>query len=138
MARIDHVGLMVKDIDASIAFYQNVIGMTLKGRMTHTNGVMKLAFLGFENRDETELELIEGYNDNLPQEGKVHHFAVSTDDIEAEFDRVKGAGIKLMEDEITVLPNGFRYFFLLGPKEKWSSFFKEHNRTRLIAVSGFY
>ncbi|MGW8263873.1 VOC family protein, partial [Bacillus sp. LR--39] len=28
MARIDHVGLMVKDIDASIAFYQNVIGMT--------------------------------------------------------------------------------------------------------------
>lgn len=44
MARIDHVGLMVKDIDASIAFYQDVIGMTLKGRMTHTNGVMKLAF----------------------------------------------------------------------------------------------
>ncbi|MDE1377006.1 VOC family protein, partial [Bacillus licheniformis] len=97
MARIDHVGLMVKDIDASIAFYEDVIGMTLKGRMTHTNGVMKLAFLGFENRDETELELIEGYNDSLPQEGKVHHFAVSTDDIEAEFARVKGAGIKLME-----------------------------------------
>ncbi|MEC1563254.1 VOC family protein [Bacillus haynesii] len=121
MARIDHVGLMVKDIDASIAFYQDVIGMTLKGRMTHTNGVMKLAFLGFENKDETELELIEGYNGNLPQEGKVHHFAVST---EAEFARVKGAGIKLMEDEITVLPNGFRYFFLFGPEGEMVEFFQ--------------
>ncbi|AGN38383.1 VOC family protein [Bacillus paralicheniformis] len=124
MARIDHVGLMVKDIDASIAFYENVIGMTLKGRMTHTNSVMKLAFLGFENRDETELELIEGYNDSLPQEGKVHHFAVSTDDIEAEFARVKGSGIKLMEDEITVLPNGFRYFFLFGPEGEMVEFFQ--------------
>ena len=41
-----------------------------------------------------------------------------------------------MEDEITVLPNGFRYFFF-GPEGEMVEFFKEHNRTRLIAVSGF-
>ncbi|ASB86888.1 VOC family protein [Bacillus sonorensis] len=124
MARIDHVGVMVKDIEASIAFYQDVVGMKLKDRLIHTNGIIKLAFLGFENRDETELELIEGYNDQLPQEGKVHHFAVSTDDIEAEFARIKETDVKLMEDGITELPNGYRYFFIFGPEGEVVEFFQ--------------
>ncbi|MEK5503827.1 VOC family protein [Bacillus sp. FSL M8-0168] len=124
MAQIDHVGLMVKDIEASIAFYQDVVGMKLKDRLTHTNGIMKLAFLGFENRNETELELIEGYNDKLPQEGKVHHFAVSTDHIDEDFARVKERDIQLFEDEITELPNGYRYFFIFGPDGELVEFFQ--------------
>lgn len=46
--RIDHTGIMVKDIETSIAFYQDVLGMTLKDRITHTNGIIELAFLGFQ------------------------------------------------------------------------------------------
>ncbi|MED2942152.1 VOC family protein [Bacillus swezeyi] len=124
MARIDHVGLMVKDIEASITFYQDIVGMTLKDKMTHTNGIMKLAFLGFENSEETELELIQGYNDNLPAEGKVHHFAISTDDIDAELTRMKENEVKLMEDGITTLPNGYRYFFIFGPEGEAIEFFQ--------------
>ncbi|MEC1259147.1 VOC family protein [Bacillus swezeyi] len=124
MARIDHVGLMVKDIEASITFYQDIVGMTLKDKMTHTNGIMKLAFLGFENSEETELELIQGYNDNLPAEGKVHHFAISTDDIDAELTRMRENEVKLMEDGITTLPNGYRYFFIFGPEGEAIEFFQ--------------
>ncbi|MFN3730536.1 MAG: VOC family protein, partial [Fimbriimonadaceae bacterium] len=51
--------------------------------------VVKLAFLGFKGAQETQVELIEGYNDQLPQEGKVHHIAFTVDDIEAEIERIE-------------------------------------------------
>ncbi|MGE5702000.1 MAG: VOC family protein [Clostridia bacterium] len=122
--RIDHVGIMVKDMDASIRFYEEIVGLELKGRMTHTNGVIELAFLGFNQSDETELELIQGYNDQLPAEGKVHHFAVTVDDIEEEFKRIQSLGATLIDQEITTLPNGYRYFFLYGPEGEWVEFFQ--------------
>ncbi|MGG1399927.1 VOC family protein [Bacillus salipaludis] len=122
--KIDHVGIMVKDIDASIKFYQEIVGMVLKDKFIHSDESMTLAFLGFNGSDETELELIQGYNDNLPQEGKVHHFAVLVDDIEAEFTRIKGLDVKLIDEEITTLPNGYRYFFFHGYDGEWVEFFQ--------------
>ncbi|WP_139998109.1 VOC family protein [Paenibacillus paridis] len=122
--RIDHVGIMVQNMEASIAFYTNIIGFELKGRIPHTNGIIELAFLGFGHSDETELELISGYNDNLSTEGKVHHFAVSVSDIEAEFIRLKQLEVAFLDDEITTLPNGYRYFFVSGPEGEWVELFQ--------------
>lgn len=122
--KIEHVGIMVKDLEASIEFYKRVVGMTLKDTLLHTNGVIKLAFLGFSKEGETELELIEGYNDNLPKEGKVHHIAITVDNIEEEFTRIKGLNVQLIDEEITVLPNGSKYFFFHGPDGEWIEFFE--------------
>ncbi|MCA1033287.1 VOC family protein [Bacillus infantis] len=122
--RIDHVGVMVKNIEKSIEFYTNAVGMELKAEVPHSNGVIKLAFLGFTGNEETELELIQGYNDLLPEEGTVHHFAVSTDDVEGEFTRLKELGIELIDQEITTLPNGYKYFFFYGPDREWIEFFQ--------------
>lgn len=122
--RVDHVGVMVKDIDASIKFYTEMIGFELNGRITHTNGVIQLAFLGFGNSNETEVELIQGYNDSLPIEGKVHHFAVTVPDIQAEFDRLKQLNVSFIDQEITTLPNGYRYFFVSGPDGEWIELFQ--------------
>jgi lactoylglutathione lyase len=122
--KIDHVGIMVKDMERAIQFYQEVVGMELKGRLAHPDMSISLAFLGFGGSDETELELIQGYNDNLPEEGKVHHFAVTVDDIEAEFERIKQLNVPLIDEEIVTLPNGYRYFFFRGPEGEWVEFFK--------------
>ncbi|WP_400163597.1 VOC family protein [Brevibacillus sp. TJ4] len=122
--RIDHVGLIVKDFEKAIEFYQTVVGFELKGRITHTNGIFQLAFLGFGNSDETELEIIHGYNDNLPTEGKVHHFAVHVENLEEEYERVKNVGAKFIDEEIVTLPNGYRYFFINGPEGEWIEFFQ--------------
>ncbi|MDZ5471570.1 VOC family protein [Bacillus sp. 31A1R] len=122
--KIDHVGIMVKDIEKSIKFYEDVVGFKLKAHVPHSDSALKLAFLGFEGSDETELELIQGYNDSLPAEGKVHHLAVTVDNIEEEFDRVKALDVKFVDDHITVLPNGYRYFFIYGPEGEWVEFFQ--------------
>ncbi|NIK75757.1 lactoylglutathione lyase [Paenibacillus castaneae] len=113
--RLDHVGVMVKDMNTSIPFYTDILGFELKGRVPHTNGVIELAFLGFGLDDETDLELIQGYNDSLPVEGKVHHFAITVTDVQAEFERLKGLDVTFIDEEITTLPNGYRYFFVEGP-----------------------
>ncbi len=122
--RIDHTGIMVKDIETSIAFYQDVLGMQLKDRITHTNGIIELAFLGFQEESETEIELIQGYSSELPAEGKVHHVALLTEDIAAEFTHAKRQGAVFIDEEITTLPNGYRYFYIEGPDGEWIEFFQ--------------
>ncbi|MGG1601130.1 MULTISPECIES: VOC family protein [Paenibacillus] len=122
--KVEHVGVMVKDIDTSVRFYKEVVGLELKDKLDHSNGVIKLAFLGFGQAGETELELIQGYNDGLPQEGKVHHLAFTVDDIEEEWARISRMDVKLIDQEITTLPNGSRYFFFYGPDGEWIEFFQ--------------
>ncbi|MFF2481192.1 VOC family protein [Paenibacillus sp. NPDC058071] len=122
--RVDHVGVQVTDLEASIRFYTEIVGLTLKARVPHSNGVIQLAFLGFGGDNETEIELIQGYSDSLPAEGKVHHFAINVPDIEAEFARIKTTEAELIDQEITTLPNGYRYFFIYGPEKEWIEFFQ--------------
>ena len=122
--KIEHVGVMVKDIDASIAFYKKVLGMELLGTLDHPNPNIKLAFLGFPDAKETELELIQGYNDQLPQEGKVHHIAFAVDNIEEEAQRVKQLEVTFIDKEITTLPNGSRYIYFYGLDGEWIELFQ--------------
>ncbi|MET1181153.1 VOC family protein [Peribacillus simplex] len=123
--RVDHIGVVVKDLEKSIAFYQDVLELKLKARMTHTNGVIELAFLGYEESDETEIELIQGYSDTLPSEATIHHFAITVDDIEEEYARIKSLdNTELIDEEIVTLPNGYRYFYVYGPEKEWIEFFQ--------------
>ncbi|OPH48293.1 glyoxalase [Paenibacillus ferrarius] len=122
--KLEHVGVMVANLEASIRFYEEVIGLKHKGTLLHTNGVIRLGFLGFEQLNETEVELIEGYNGNLPQEGKVHHLAFAVDDIEVEYTRIQGLNVEQLDTEITELPNGSRYFFFNGLDGERIEFFQ--------------
>jgi len=123
--RVDHIGVVVKDLEKSIAFYQDVLDLKLKARMTHTNGVIELAFLGYEESDETEIELIQGYSDTLPSEATIHHFAITVDDIEEEYARIKSLdNTELIDEQIVTLPNGYRYFYVYGPEKEWIEFFQ--------------
>lgn len=122
--RIDHVGIIVRNLEKTIAFYTEIIGLELKGRLQHSNGVFQLAFLGFHGADETEIELIQGYSDQLPAEGTVHHFAIHVDNIEEEWARIKQTNAEFIDQEITTLPNGYRYFFIYGPEKEWIELFQ--------------
>jgi lactoylglutathione lyase len=122
--KIEHVGVMVKNLENSIAFYRDVIGMEHRGTLDHTNGVIRLAFMGFADSKETEIELIEGYNAGLPTEGKVHHLAFTVDGLETEIERLRALNVTFIDQEITTLPNGSRYMFFEGPDGEWIELFE--------------
>lgn len=122
--KIEHIGVMVKNLDAALTFYQEVVGMELKDKLTIAGGTKTLAFLGFNGSDETELELIHVAEGDFPTEGIVNHFAIAVDEIEAEFSRLKGLDVKFISNEISTLPNGYRLFFVQGPEGEKVEFFQ--------------
>lgn len=122
--KIEHVGIMVKHMEQSIRFYKDTLGLELLGTMNHPNGAVKLAFLGTPGASETQLELIEGYNGDLPAEGKVHHIAFTVDDIEAEIARIETLGVTFIDPGITTLTNGAKYRFFYGPDGEWIELFQ--------------
>ncbi|MGM0873866.1 MAG: VOC family protein [Bacillota bacterium] len=119
----EHVGIQVATIEESIKFYQEVVGLTLIDQFLHTDGDKKLAFLGVNN--EIIVEFIEGYNPNLPDEGKVHHIAFKVENIEDEQKRLEEVGVEWINKDITVLPNGGKYIFFRGPDQEWIEFFEK-------------
>jgi lactoylglutathione lyase len=122
--KIEHVGIMVRSLEISIPFYENVVGLQHTETLIHTNGVIRLSFLSFPESRDTEIELIEGYTGELSKEGRVHHVAFTVDDIDQEFSRIRSLELSGLDEQITVLPNGSRYFFFDGPDGEALEFFE--------------
>lgn len=123
-SKIEHVGIMVQSLETSIAFYENVVGLKHTETLLHTNGVIRLAFLSFEGSSETEVELIEGFTGELARAGRVHHVAFTVDNIEEEYSRIRSLDVAGVDESITTLPNGSRYFFFEGPDGEALEFFQ--------------
>jgi len=122
--KMDHVGVYVSNLETSLTFYQEVVGLDLKDIFTISDGAVTLAFLGFNGSDETELELVLGGKPNLPNEGIVNHIAFLVDDIEEEFARLKDLDVSFLSEDISTLPNGYRNFFVQGPDGEKVEFFQ--------------
>ena len=122
--KMDHVGIFVNDLQVSLSFYQEIVGMELKDQFTIADGALTLAFLGFNGSDETELELVHGGDPNLPSEGKVNHVAFLVDEIEEEFGRLKQLEVNFISEVVDTLPNGYRNFFVQGPDREKVEFFQ--------------
>jgi catechol 2,3-dioxygenase-like lactoylglutathione lyase family enzyme len=63
----------------------------------------------------TELELIAGLHDHLDGDGLVHHIAFWADDVAAAFERLRAAGVPLLDDGPQTLASGRRLFSCRGP-----------------------
>jgi lactoylglutathione lyase len=112
--KLEHVGVMVSDIEVSVDFYQNVLGLDLLDRLA-INLAVTLAFLGNRESGQVIVELVSGKDKEFPDEGKVHHIAFTVDDIEDEITRLKALNVAFSNDEILTLANGSKYIFFKGP-----------------------
>jgi len=81
--RLLHVMLRVGDLDRSIAFYTDVLGMTLLRRKDYEQGRFTLAFLGYGPESETTvLELTHNWDTPSYELGTAYgHLALGVDDI---------------------------------------------------------
>ncbi|TBL80678.1 VOC family protein [Paenibacillus thalictri] len=121
--KLEHIGLFVNDMDASVRFYSEVIGLKLVHRARLEDGV-ELGFMSFEGSDNIEIELIGRGSSDKPDNGKVHHIAFTVSDIEAEVERLKGLGVKLLDETPRVILDGVKIAFFFGPDGERLEYFE--------------
>jgi lactoylglutathione lyase len=83
LMRLLHVMLRVGDLERSIAFYTEVLGMNLLRRKDYPDGRFTLAFLGYGPESETTvLELTHNWDTSSYDLGSGYgHIALGVDDI---------------------------------------------------------
>ncbi len=81
--RLLHTMLRVGDLDRSLAFYTDVLGMRLLRRKDYPGGRFTLAFVGYgDERDHTVLELTHNWDTSSYELGEGYgHIAIGVDDI---------------------------------------------------------
>jgi len=98
--RILHTMLRVGDLDRSIRFYTEVIGMKEISRKDYPDGKFTLAFLGFaKNPEQAEIELTHNWGVDRYELGTAYgHIAIGVDDIYKVCDRIRAAGGKITRE----------------------------------------
>lgn len=111
--KLEHVGIIVTDMDKSLAFYQKVFNLVLRHR-EQLNNTVELAFLHHPTQPDVEVELISG---KIAEhvEGKVHHVAFRVENIEDELLRLKALGVELTDEKPRLVMGDVKIAFLKGP-----------------------
>jgi methylmalonyl-CoA/ethylmalonyl-CoA epimerase len=114
--RIDHIAIVVPDIDEALAFWRDALGLELSHREEVPEQESLIAFLPV---GESEVELVEpttetsGIARYLARRGPgMHHICFEVDDIEATLARLKEQGIQLINEEPTIGAGGKRIAFI--------------------------
>lgn len=92
--RILHTMLRVGDLERSIRFYSEVLGMKLLSRKDYPDGKFTLAFLGYgKNPEHAEIELTHNWGVEKYELGNAYgHIALGVDDIYEVCDQIRAAG----------------------------------------------
>jgi lactoylglutathione lyase len=92
--------LRVGDLDTSISFYTQVLGMQLLRRKDYPEGEFTLAFVGYgDEADNTVIELTHNWGTSSYDLGEGYgHIAIEVDDVYAAADEVKQRGGKIIRE----------------------------------------
>ena len=95
-----HTMLRVGNLDQSIAFYCDILGMELLRRKDYPSGEFTLAFVGYgSEQDNTVIELTYNWGVSEYDLGKGYgHIALGVDDIYGTCDRIKAQGGKVSRE----------------------------------------
>jgi len=113
-ARVAHIGIAVRALDALIPFYRDVLGMDVVP-LEDADGA-RIAGLA---AGDTLIELLEPAIDESPI-GKfiakrgpgIHHVCFVVEDLEGALDRCRAAGIRLIDDQPRLGAEGKHIAFL--------------------------
>jgi methylmalonyl-CoA/ethylmalonyl-CoA epimerase len=101
-ATIDHIGIAVGDLEASLAFFRDVLGLELEAPEEVPSQRVRAHFL---QAGEAALELVEPTAGDSPiakfveRRGPgLHHVALRVDDIVAALAELKARGVRLIDE----------------------------------------
>jgi lactoylglutathione lyase len=92
--------LRVGDLDASVNFYTQVLGMQLLRRKDYPDGRFTLAFVGYgEESDNTVIELTYNWDIDHYDTGTGYgHIAIEVDDVYAAVNELRNRGGKVIRE----------------------------------------
>ena len=98
--RLLHTMLRVGDLERSITFYTEVLGMRLLRRKDYPGGRFTLAFVGYgEESDTTVLELTHNWDTSSYEIGSGYgHIAIGVNDIVAVCDQMRAKGGRVVRE----------------------------------------
>jgi methylmalonyl-CoA epimerase len=118
--KIDHIGIAVRSIEQSLAFYRDVLGVEPSHRSVVAHELVEVAMLP---AGEPRLELLQPTSEDsvigrfLDRRGEgIHHIAVKVDDLEAAVAKIRASGRRLVSDDIQIGAEDYRYVFV-HPKD---------------------
>jgi lactoylglutathione lyase len=127
--RLLHTMLRVGNLERSLEFYTEVLGMQLLRKKDYPGGRFTLAFVGYgPESEQTAIELTHNWDTDSYDLGDGYgHIAIEVDDVYAAADAIRARGGKItreagpMKNGTTVLafaedPDGYK-IELLGKKE---------------------
>ncbi len=116
--KINHVAIVVQDIDAALNFWEQTFGLQLDHVEDVPSQKSKVAFLPL---GESEIELVQpttsdsGLANFLEKRGEgIHHICIEVEDIDATLAELKSKGVRLINDVPEELPG--RKMAFIHPK----------------------
>ena len=113
---IHHIAIVVRDLDAALAFYRDALGLEMTARREVPEEGVEIAFLP---AGEGEIELLRptdpesGVARFLEKRGEgLHHVCLAVPDVAVATARLREAGAQLLSEEPRVNAAGVRYVFV--------------------------
>ena len=115
--RILHSMIRVNDLEESIKFYTEVLGMKLLREKEYPEEKFSLAFLGYGNETEnTVIELTYNWDKNDYEHGNAFgHIAIEVDDIYKVCEEIKKKGVKVIRDPGPMMGSRLLLAFIEDP-----------------------
>jgi methylmalonyl-CoA/ethylmalonyl-CoA epimerase len=114
--KINHVAIVVPDLDAALAIYQEALGLKVT---TIREVAEEEVVVGFLPAGDSEIELLQPTNDTsgvarfMEKRGPgFHHLCLEVDDIEETMAALKAAGAELIYEEPRIGEGGHKYTFV--------------------------
>jgi lactoylglutathione lyase len=106
--------IRVKDLEESIEFYQDIVGLKLQRRF-EAGPKSKIAFMAAgAGEGETEIELIDDQDKEESDLGKDISLGFAVDSVSKKIESLKEKGIEIEEGPIAPNPQ-IEFFFVLDP-----------------------
>ncbi len=113
---VNHVAVVVDDMEQSLSFWRDALGMDLHELRDVPAEKSQVAFLPLAG---SEIELVKPTSDDLgiakylAKRGPgMHHICVEVDDIEEMLAQLKSKGIRLINEEPRIAADGKKYAFV--------------------------